>query len=101
MIGLIRSCAECARNKSFSSKRPASIAQCCRRWARNPKTTERSSPITSRISNSPFVDSMEMRSPQPGRSGLKKARISAARSSGCSAAAKWPPRDISVQCCTL
>jgi hypothetical protein len=28
---------------------------------------------------------------------LKKARMSAANSSGSSAAAKWPPRGISVQ----
>ena len=35
------------------------------------------------------------------RSGLKNARISAARRSGCSAAAKCPPFGISVQRCTL
>src|ERR1700677_113884 len=35
------------------------------------------------------------------RSGLKKARISAPRRSGCSAAAKCPPFGISVQRCTL
>src|SRR5215813_2966822 len=31
------------------------------------------------------------------RSGRKKARMSSASSSGCSIAAKWPPRGITVQ----
>src|SRR5260221_4736453 len=35
------------------------------------------------------------------RKRRKNARRSSARSSGSSAAAKWPPRGISVQCCTL
>src|SRR5262249_53915036 len=36
------------------------------------------------------------RADQP-RSGRKKARMSSASSSGCSIAAKWPPRGITVQ----
>ena len=31
------------------------------------------------------------------RNGRKKVRISAAKASGCSSAAKWPPRSMGVQ----
>ena len=55
------------------------------------------SPSCAELKNVRFAGVGAPRRRQADRKGRKKARISAARASGCSRAAKWPPAGISVQ----